>query len=58
MVITHRKNNLCGVSFGSNSPEGLSAPPKSPGAQSIITHDIIYHLKKGIQGPGSIVGAL
>lgn len=45
-VITHSKNNLCRVSFVSDSTEGLSTPPRSPGAQSIITHDIICHLRK------------
>lgn len=43
LVITHSKNNLCSVSSVSDNPEGLSAPPRSPGAQSIVTHDGICH---------------
>jgi len=60
MVITDSKNNLCNISFVDDVPEGLSAPPWSPCAQSITTHDIICYGKKKnlIQGPGSIVGTL
>lgn len=46
MVITDSKNNLCNISFVDDVPEGLSAPPWSPGAQSITTHDIICYGKK------------
>lgn len=46
MIITHGKNDLCNISFFNDVPEGLSAPPWSPGAQSIIAHDIICYGNK------------